>query len=154
MNWAIVFAVTTATLVALKVATDPRPSDRVADRGRAAAVAETALSAHRAAERWVTANPSATGAVPLSPTNGRGFDGVASCVAAMRVATWATETAGAPAAEVGRAMRARLQGWPAAGVAVSGRVLAGSESRATLPCAVPDGAPVVVTPVVITLASP
>ncbi|MBK3798466.1 hypothetical protein GAY33_04330 [Azospirillum brasilense] len=145
MNWAIVFAVTTATLVALKVATDPRPPDRVADLGRAAAVAETALSAHRAAENWVATHPAAMGPVPLTATNGRRFDGVASCVMARRVATWVTETAGAPAFEIGRAMRARLQGWPAAGVAGSGRVLAGSENRATIPCAVPDGAPVVVT---------
>ncbi len=148
MNWTVVLAIVLGLAAAFKtMAGDRRADDRRVDLQRAEAVAEATLTAHRAAELWVSANPGASGAVPLSGTQGRRIDGISACVTASRVATWVAERSGAPAGAVADAMRARLGGWPAAGIALTGRVLAGMEDRGVLPCDVPDGAPVVVTTV-------
>lgn len=147
MNWTVVLAIALLVAAAIRFSADPRRTERAVATARADAVAEVALTAQRAAELWVAANPGIDGAVPLAGTQGRSVTGVSSCASARRVATWVLESAGAPAGAVAAAMRARLGGWPGAGIASAGHVLAGAETRAVLPCAVPDGVPVVVTTV-------
>lgn len=108
--------------------------------------AATLLDRHRDAVSAVVLDPSLSGEVAPTPRWWAGAGAFRSCADGVGgVATFSTETVDPKPDRVGRELEALQWGAAGAGLASGGVVVNARGTAIPLPCAVPDGAPAVVT---------
>jgi hypothetical protein len=121
------------------------PGNRMAAANAADGLAEQALIYHQAALAYVLANPGATGAVhPTGLPAGWTTTTIASCASAQIVMTYVSVPTTISKPAVAAAMSRLWGGYPVAGQALSDSLTNPFSGAAiSLPCAVPDYAPVI-----------
>ena len=122
------------------------PGGRIAAANRADGLAALALEFHQAATAYVRANPSTAGALPtLALPTGWAASGLAACASARVVATYVTVPPAISAPAVASSMSRQWGGWPLVGQASGNALVSPYGSSLTLPCPVPNGAPVIIS---------
>jgi hypothetical protein len=121
------------------------PGNRIAAANAADGLAEQALIYHQAALAYVAQNPGATGAIsPGSLPSAWTVAIVAACIKSGGVATYVAVPTTVSSSAVASAMGRMWGGYPLVGQAQSNKLTNPFTGASTaLPCAVPNGAPVV-----------
>ena len=125
------------------------PGNRMAAANAADGLAEQALIYHQAVLAYVTANPTASGVVtPLALPAGWSASGIAACARGQIVATYITVPSTVSKSAVAAAMAKLWGGYPVTGqTAASALTNPITGASVSIPCAVPDQTPAIVTQV-------
>jgi len=122
------------------------PGNRMAAANAADGLAEQALIYHQAAVAYVVAHPGTSGAVPVMLPAGWTATAVATCAKARVVATYVAVPSTVSKPAVAAAMARIWGGYPLAGQSLGSAVTnPASGTSLSLPCAVADQAPVLVS---------
>ena len=122
------------------------PGGRIAAANAADGMAEQMLIYQQAAIAYVMANPSASGVLPISLPPGWAVAGIAACAKAQTIATYATVPTTVSKSGVAAAVGRLWGGYPLAGQSLANAVANPITGlRLSLPCAVPDGTPILVS---------
>jgi hypothetical protein len=122
------------------------PGNRMAAANAADGLAVQALVYHQAAIAYVMANPGANGVVPVALPGGWTASVIAACAKGRVVATYVTVSSTISKPAVAAAMARLWGGYPLAGQSLASTLtnpLTGTSL--TLPCAISDQAPVLVS---------
>jgi hypothetical protein len=122
------------------------PGNRIAAANAADGLAEQLLIYQQAAIAYVMASPSASGVLPISLPPGWAVAGIAACAKARIVATYVTVPSTVSKPAVAAAVVRLWGGYPLAGQSLANAVTNPMTGFSlSLPCAVPDGTPVLVS---------
>jgi hypothetical protein len=122
------------------------PGDRIAAANAADGIADQMLIYQQAAIAYVMANPSASGVLPISLPSGWAVAGIGACAKSQTVATYATVPSTVSKPAVAAAAGRLWGGYPLVGQSLSNALTNTMTGLSlSLPCAVPDGTPVLMS---------
>jgi len=142
----VVIPMLIALALMLSASAPSDPGGRIAAANRADGLAAIALEFHQAAVAYIRANPATAGALPaLTLPTGWTASGLAACASSKVVATYVTVPPEISAPAVASSMSRQWGGWPLVGQASGNTLVSPYGASVTLPCPVPNGAPVIVS---------